>query len=642
MAGIAIILPNEKMIEAAQEAASHFSLKLVNITTANRFNLVQEVSKSIEKGAEIIISRGVIADEIQRLFSIPVVQIRLTMHEVILLFQNAKNFTSKEVPHIALIGPKNMFCDLSTMLLNRLCNVQAHIYLFDRIEETQPLVLKAISDKADVIIGGSAACQCAVDYGVPSVRTSSGSESLEYACRMAEQMGEAIDLEKKNSANFQAIINYVYAGIIQIDECGRILHVNQFIEDLFRKSNTEMHNQYIWDLIPDMKKERLSPVLCDKKEVLSTLVTINHSEFMTSITPILMNNQIITGAVICFHEGRQIALFSKEKEQFQTRKGYYARYHFDEIISRSTQMQKIIRFAKQLCNYTSPLLILGEEGSGQLELAEAIHNESSRSSYAFISFICDGYSPMEAELLLFGRPASKNHSAVPGLAEQPQSILYLHNISALSSSIQFKLQQLITRHTVSAFGEVTTHRCFTRIIASDSHDLRLLTAEGKFRHDLYYALCANQIYLPPLRERREDIEGYIMSFLKLYQQEYGRFVHITKDALQVLHDYDWPGNIPEIRSTCRKILATATSRTVDARFVSSLLDPLPVHMPTAPSCSPRQDYYSVRLLGSHQRALQLANVLKKYNGNRKKAAIELGISTSTLWRWMKKYGLSDN
>ena len=156
---------------------------------------------------------------------------------------------------------------------------------------------------------------------------------------------------------------------------------------------------------------------------------------------------------------------------------------------------------------------------------------------------------------------------------------------------------------------------------------------GEFRRDLYYALNVLSLEIPALRERREDIPGWLDYYMGEYQEKYKRFLHLTSGAQEYAQAYDWPGNLDQMNSICERVVMMTEKRSVDEVFLRRQIeDVTPLMTAKAEKVVLVQD----------PKALKISQLLSEYGGNREKVASELGISKTTLWRYMKKYGIEPN
>lgn len=631
MAKIAMLLPDSNMLSPALDAARLYQLDLSLLSIIRRDNFDDLLKNVMNSETDIIIARGGQAASIQNQCPIPVVEIKITTFELNQILQQAKNLSQKEQPQIALTGPRNMFVHINEALLSQLCGIRLRTYLFEHPEDMTNTAKTAISDGADVVIGGSAVYNYCLQQGVPVLRTFSGEESILEACRTADTLSRALDSAKIHAASLNMLLNRIPSGIIQIDENGVVCHVNQFVEHLLGADYTELKGLPIKQILPGIKERFLTMVLSRQRDVRSVSVTINRSEFIVSISPIVVNEHA-TGAIISFHEMLSMTPASHGQSDHLIRKGYCAQHSFDSIIARSPATLSLIRNARRAAEFLFPVLITGPEGTEKQLIAECIHNESLYKDRPFIRVNCSDLSFESLEQLLFVDPETEVRRTEP-----LPCTLYLNDISCLSSSRQQLLFSFIQRYGAEcSYGTgVSTTENKIRILASDSRNLHELAISGNFRMDLYYALTAVQLSIPPLSLRKEDIMGWFDYYLQTLQKKYSRYVKLTKDAQEFLLSYSWPGNLLELRSVCNRVFASTEKYYInssDLKFHISGSAFSPSVFTAKDNSESRQNLPEKELI---------LHVLRSHNGNRAEAARDLGISTTTLWRRMKAYHISD-
>lgn len=169
-----------------------------------------------------------------------------------------------------------------------------------------------------------------------------------------------------------------------------------------------------------------------------------------------------------------------------------------------------------------------------------------------------------------------------------------------------------------------------RVIASSAVNLISRVEKGEFRSDLYYALSVLSLEVLPLRRRRADILGWTELYLDDWQEKYKRYVHLTQGARDYLLDYEWPGNLDQLCSVCERLVLLTRKRNIDEVFLRQQLEQV------TPRMLPGTEQI---VLYKDQKAVEIAALLKKYHGNRQKIADELGVSKTTLWRYLKKFDI---
>ena len=207
--------------------------------------------------------------------------------------------------------------------------------------------------------------------------------------------------------------------------------------------------------------------------------------------------------------------------------------------------------------------------------------------------------------------------------------LYLSHVEMLPLETQYKLLCLI-RGRFLHNGPSRPVAANVRVIASSTVSLIARVEKGEFRSDLYYALSVLSLEMLPLRRHRGDILGWTAFYLDEWQEKYKRYVHLTQGAQRYLQEYEWPGNLDQLNSVCERLVLLTQKRNIDEVFLRQQLEQI------APRTLPGTEQI---VLYKDQKAVEIAALLKKHHGNRQQVAAELGVSKTTLWRYLKKYGI---
>lgn len=261
------------------------------------------------------------------------------------------------------------------------------------------------------------------------------------------------------------------------------------------------------------------------------------------------------------------------------------------------------------------------------ELANAV---SQAQADAFVTIDCSAWLPETLDNMLFGNYTVRKDSSVDSYAEMAQDgTLYLSHVEMLPLETQYKLLCLI-RGRFLHNGPSRPVAANVRIIASSTVSLIARVEKGEFRSDLYYALSVLSLEMLPLRRHRGDILGWTAFYLDEWQEKYKRYVHLTQGAQRYLQEYEWPGNLDQLNSVCERLVLLTQKRNIDEVFLRQQLEQI------APRTLPGTEQI---VLYKDQKAVEIAALLKKHHGNRQQVAAELGVSKTTLWRYLKKYGI---
>jgi DNA-binding NtrC family response regulator len=302
----------------------------------------------------------------------------------------------------------------------------------------------------------------------------------------------------------------------------------------------------------------------------------------------------------------------------------------DPFLGTSAVINRLRDEARRLANADTPVLIQGETGSGKGVLAEWLHRNSARSEEAFIDLNCAGLSREFLDSELFGHERGAYTGAVAakqGLLElADEGTMFLDEIGDMDPGVQAKLLKVVEEKRFRRLGDVKDRKVDARLICATHHDLPQAVADGTFRSDLYYRIAGFRLAIPPLRERREDIPGIAEHLIHALTRDLGRReVRITPAVQELLRQYDWPGNIRELRNVLERalLLADSVELTPDVlRF-----DRLGIAAERAGEMN----------LAAVERA-HVLRVLEKEGGHVERAAARLGIPRSSLYQKLREYG----
>ena len=310
-----------------------------------------------------------------------------------------------------------------------------------------------------------------------------------------------------------------------------------------------------------------------------------------------------------------------------------------KIVTQSPVMISILKLVEKIAPSSAKVLITGETGTGKELIARAIHFRSERSSGPFIKINCAAIPSELLESELFGHKKGAFTGAVAEYAGKFQAAnsgtLFLDEIGDMSLMLQAKLLHVLQDNQFMMLGSNKSIKIDARIIAATNQDLTELIKQKRFREDLYHRLNVVNIHIPPLRERKEDIEPLSKHFLREFAESYNkRVTSISPNAMSLLKMYDWPGNIRELKNVVEKLVLYSTTQQVSANVVKQILfegerDAL---NETAPGKTLKEKM-------SHYERSVILEALKKSGGKIGEAAKLLGIDRSALFKKKRKFGI---
>lgn len=329
----------------------------------------------------------------------------------------------------------------------------------------------------------------------------------------------------------------------------------------------------------------------------------------------------VIGGVETFQDLSQIEQLQKE---------LYARYTFEDIVGHGPAMRQLFELLPQIAESSSTVLIEGASGTGKELFARAIHNLSPCRGKRFVAVNCAALPDTLLESELFGHKAGAFTDArqdKPGrfvLADK--GTIFLDEIGDITPAMQIRLLRVLQERVVEPLGSVEPVKVDVRVLAATNKDLRRLVREGKFRDDLYYRIRVIRLKLPTLRQRREDIPILVDHLVAKFNHLQGKDIAGVEDEVMAcLMNYDYPGNIRELENIIEQAFVLCRGGLIELHHLPPELGPLGEKSPTT----------------SHPMSLQamekhlVTEALRRHNGNRKKAARDLDIDPSTLYRKIK-------
>ena len=309
------------------------------------------------------------------------------------------------------------------------------------------------------------------------------------------------------------------------------------------------------------------------------------------------------------------------------------KFEFSNIIGKSKKMQEVFSLIEKVAPSNSTVVIYGSSGTGKELVAKAIHYNSPRADKPFIPFNCSAIPETLVESELFGHTKGAFTGAVQakrGLFEEANGgTLFLDEISTILLSVQVKLLRVLQEKEVMKVGSTERTKIDVRMIAATNEDLEASVKNGKFREDLFYRLHVFPIFLPDLKDRKDDIPLLAYHFLDLYTKENQKQIKgIPKEAMNILLEYHWPGNVRELENAIERAVIMA-----DQDYLTP--KDFPKNM--------TEGFWEIIKKGAKDRksldeikAEYITEVLKETSGNKKIAAEILKVNPRTLYRFEKK------
>jgi len=317
-------------------------------------------------------------------------------------------------------------------------------------------------------------------------------------------------------------------------------------------------------------------------------------------------------------------------------------HKFDEILAKSVEMERIFRTITKIADFKTTVLISGESGVGKELVARALHRRSSRSGGPFVAVNCGAIPENLLESELFGHKKGAFTDASSdrrGLFEEAHTgTLFLDEIGELPLGLQVKLLRVLEEETIRRVGDSKDQKIDVRIVAATHRDLLKETGAGRFREDLFYRLNVLPIHVPPLRDRREDIQLLIEHFVSRNNTRLGISIRgLDTEARRLLYEYAWPGNVRELENTIERAMVLSEGEQIVASDlpdrVREARDPIQLQL--------QSGELSVKKTTRIIEEILIRRALQKTKGNRTRAAEVLEISHRALLYKIKDYQITD-
>ncbi len=336
-------------------------------------------------------------------------------------------------------------------------------------------------------------------------------------------------------------------------------------------------------------------------------------------------------------------LIAQEKQDLlernlQLKEELKAKYRPANIIAQSKKMEEVFKAIERVSRSKATILIRGESGTGKELVARAIHYGSPRAERPFVKLNCAALPENLLESELFGHEKGAFTGALQAKKGRFElangGTIFLDEVGDIPVGVQVKLLRVLQERKFERVGGTRTVTLDVRIIAATNNDLEKAVRDGGFREDLYYRLNVVPMYLPPLRDRKEDIPPLVGHFLEQFNSENGKMVKLSAAAMDVLMEYDWPGNVRELENCIERMVVMAQRDVIAPEEI-----PIPIN-PFAPQPLPSLRVASAsptpRRLDDIERE-QIILALGQCGGSQSKAAALVGLSPRQLGYRMKKY-----
>ena len=504
-------------------------------------------------------------------------------------------------------------------------------YAYQTPEDARHCFERLRADGFNVIVGSSLVVAMAEDHGLVGLLAYS-LNGLRRGFDDAIELARVTRLESDRYQQLNAVLGNLQDPVLAVDRQHRVIAVNPRMEDLLDKTDVPLLGEPL-----DMIEPELSLVQTIETGIEERALVLRFArrDWIANRMPIREHGEIV-GATITLYDAQKIAEADTTLRIQQRKRQVSAKYRFTDLLGSSPVFQRAIDTARRFAKTDMTVLIAGETGVGKELFAQAIHNDSARAGQPFVALNCAAFpeSLLESELFGYedGAFSGSRRGGKRGMFETAHTgTVFLDEIGDMPLSLQTRLLRVLQEREIIRVGGVVTIPIDVRVIAATHQPLQEMIVERRFRQDLYYRINTLRLPLPTLRERPGDLALLAQTLVARALMRLGSPLdarQVVAPLLPYLSSYSWPGNVRELENIADRIAVLMLHFGASEPISYDGLREACPELFLPETFSDADDAGQFRL--------RVAEVLKSSKGNRTMAAQRLGISRSTLWRWMKK------
>ncbi|MGG3467992.1 PrpR N-terminal domain-containing protein [Neobacillus pocheonensis] len=586
-----VIVPYEGLYEMMKEIQQQVDDIQLDIELGNLHEGVAIAKDAEYNGYHCIISRGGTASMIQEAVSLPVIDIQVTGYDVLRIITLVKGFSRKA----AIVGFSNITHGAATIC--KLLDLDIETFTITKDIEVQEKLANVKNLGYEVVIGDVVTVQAAKQLGLTGVLITSGKEAIIDALEEARRTYRIFSRLQQDVSLFQSILDCQEQAVGVFNRDEKIVFGNE-------RFNKEFHGMKL-EISPEIKQLIQETVVSREKR--NKTVHINHSFW--EITASSKED-----ATVLFFE-KSVPNQANIKDQDvvnQKTIEIHTSASYTPISGKSEPIQRVLKQIDQYSSSEEPVWITGEEGNGKELVAHTIYLKRKTKHEPFIVMHCD----------LLNNEQLKELANEDFFKKFANGVIYLKNIDKLNSSMQNELYQIVKNENNKKL----------QWLVSSEGNIEEKVKNGTFNGELYHSLGKITISIPPLRERREDIEDLVHVFISELHPKYGSLVvGIRQDALMEMTNYDWPGNVEQLKQVIEQLFLQTNSYYIENEDVETVLERFEQQEKKSNALAP------IDISGTLEEIEKqvITKVLEEEGLNQSKAAKRLGINRSTLWRKLK-------
>jgi propionate catabolism operon transcriptional regulator len=564
----------------------------------------------------------------------PVAVIQLTGFDLLQALIQARRLTSR----VGIVMYGQTIPELEAV--KGLLNIEITQYAYQTPDDARQRFEQLRGDGFTVIVGSSLVVELAEECGLTGLLAYS-LDAIRRALEDAIELARVARLEASRYEQLNGVLHNLQDAVLAVDEGHRIIALNPPMLAVLGRPVQALMGHALDAVEPELS---LADTLAHGRDERGLVQRFAQRDWVVHRTPIRAHGEIV-GAALTLYDAQHIETAETNLRVQQRRRQRTARHSFDSLIGHSPAFVQAVHRAQRYARNDLTVLLSGESGTGKELFAQAMHNASARAARPFIAVNCASFpeSLLESELFGYedGAFTGARRGGKRGLVEAAHTgTLFLDEIGDMPLALQSRLLRVLQEREVMRLGAASAIPVDLRVIAATHQPLAERVREQRFRQDLYYRLNALQLALPALRERREDIVPLAQVMLRDslarlgLQRDTAPFLARLRGTLEA---YDWPGNVRELHNLCERWAVcwadSAHAQAPDDEAVRAESPELFEAVPVRPMASAASALAPPDVLTP----ASVREALRQSSGNRQQAAQRLGVSRSTLWRWLRAH-----
>ncbi len=624
MAEIGVILELESSYNAAQDVIRSLDTDEMDITRVSDYQEgIAAAKRMVEDGAKVLVTRAGYIPHLRGAdLKVPVIEIPFTMGNITQSCVEA----SRRYGCVGLAGTQYVIDQ--SRILDSVLGDNIKYYLASTPSDYQRVTQQARRDGVKALVGGFDETKYAESAGLARVVMASGSDEMAEALHESMKIVSQIRAEAKKGQELSTLFDMIGDALMLFDGAGNVVQLNHRACKIL---GVKSENQRGKPLTAGQLSASVQSVLSTGADLPYDLQECGGKKYVCSLRAV-KSGGAVNAVVAKLQSVEYIQSVESSTRARLAERGLTAKYRFDKMIGDSPQLREAIRKAKRYSGVDSIVLITGESGTGKELFAQSIHNHSPRANGPFVAINCATLpaSLLESELFGYSEGAftGAKRGGKVGLFELAHNgTIFLDEIAEIGTPIQAQLLRVMEEKQIMRIGDDKIIPVNVRIIAATNKNLRKMVQQEKFREDLFYRINVLELHLPPVCEREGDARRLLEYLLESFAEKIGRpTLKVTPEAMQLLTEYRWPGNVREMANVAERLTVTNESGSIGRDEVLELL------------------YYDYdeppeRQVPSEASDEDVARALAKCGGNKTAAAAMLNISRPTLYRRMRELGI---